>query len=142
MDLDLSKKQIDIEIKKSDINIDKKSSNIFIDIKKNEINTSLTSKKIEVSAQISHPAGSNKYTIIDINEDYTAEQLTGNYLLKCSGEISITLPITTEAIFSIRNENGQITITNEVNGEENKVLKYINSSITLISIGDGKYNII
>lgn len=142
MDLDLSKKQIDIEIKKSDISIDKKSSNIFIDIKKNEINTSLTSKKIEVSAQFSRPAGSSKYTIIDINEDYIAEQLTGSYLLNCSGEISITLPTTTEAIFSIRNENGQITITNEVNGEENKVLKYINSSITLISIGDGKYNII
>lgn len=86
--------------------------------------------------------GAGGYIILDIEEDYIAEQLTGKYLLNCSGEISITLPTTTEAIFSIRNKNGQITITNEVNGEENKVLKYINSSITLISIGNGKYNII
>ena len=121
------------------VNIETTQTEISSDIVENSIHVEIVGRG---PAGKEGPAGSSKYTIIDINEDYIAEQLTGNYLLNCSGEISITLPIITEAIFSIRNENGQITITNEVNGEENKILKYINSSITLISIGDGKYNII
>lgn len=124
------------------VNIETTQTEITSDIIENSIHVEIVGRGPVGKEGPAGPAGSGKYTIIDISEDYIAEQLTGNYLLNCSGEISITLPTTTEAIFSIRNENGEITITNEVNGEENKVLKYINSSITLISIGDGKYNII
>ena len=144
IDIDLISNNINVENLKPDISVQVENPNIEIELKKiSDINIVLEKQGPKgEKGEKGEDGGAGGYIVLDIEENYIAEQLTGNYLLNCSGEVLITLPTTTEAIFSIRNENGQITITNEVNGEENKVLKYINSSITLISIGDGKYNII
>ena len=82
------------------------------------------------------------FNIIEITEDYIASQLVGSYLLNCSGNVLITLPAETKAVFNIRNNSGITTISNEVNGESNMFLKFEKSSIMLICINDSKYVII
>lgn len=82
------------------------------------------------------------FNLIEITEDYTASQLVGSYLLNCSGNILITLPVETKAVFNIRNNSGITTISNEVNGQSNMFLKFEKSSIMLICINDSKYVII